>query len=587
MAAKTWHGCKWPEGVPNEIKGYDNPLFSILDNSAHEFPDSTFTIFKGARRTYKNVKDSADRIAGFLMSRGIKRGDRVALFLPNIPQYPTIFFGILKAGGVCVTCNPSYKSRELNFQLNDSGARAVFVMDHTKFYPTAVEAVKGTDVQTVVICNISSCLPPIKGFLGLIMGKMPKTPQHEPGHFLYDEVVKNAMPLTVAPEIDPLNDYGLILYTGGTTGTPKGACLTHSNIMSNVMMMEEWVRLSYNPGEPPKKITKGVSDTFLGILPWYHAFGLTICMLLSCYTASRLVCIPDPRSGTPPFTDALESVEKYKASIVIAVPVILSRLINHTLINKFDLSSVRACGSGAGSLPIEVISQFEKKTGAIVFEGYGLSETSPVLTVNPTNIEQRKIGSVGLPLPSVDIKIVDVENGNKELAQGEDGEIAVSGPQVMSGYWKGHEKNENLFSRINGKRYFLTGDIGYMDEEGFLFITDRKKDMIKTSGFNVYPCDVEEVLYTHSKVELAAVIGVPDPVTGEAVKAFIQLKPGVEADEKEFHKFCKERLTGYKCPREIEFRDALPLSAAGKLLKRVLREEELKKRESIKKTDND
>lgn len=578
MDTKTWHNYKWPEGVPNEISGYDKPLYSILDDAAREFPESTFTIFNGARRTFKNVKDTADRIADFLISRGLKPKDRVAIFLPNIPQYPAIFFGILKAGGVCVTCNPSYKPRELNFQLNDSGAKAVFVMDHIKFYETALEAIKSTDVQTVVICNIKSCLPPIKGFLGSIMGKIPKASHHEPGHFLYDEVVKNATPVTTTPEIDPLNDYSVILYTGGTTGTPKGACLTHSNLLSNVMTMDEWIRLSYKPGEPPKKITKGLSDTFLGILPWYHAFGLTVCMLISCYTASKLVCIPDPRSGTPPFTDALRSIEKYKATIVIAVPVILSKLINHPLIDKFDLSSIRACGSGAGSLPIEVIKQFEEKTGAIVFEGYGLSETSPVITVNPTNLGQRKIGSVGLPLPNVDIKIVDIENSDKELDQGDDGEIAITGPQVMSCYWKALEKNENIFCRIDGRRYFLTGDIGHLDEEGFLFITDRKKDMIKVSGFNVYPADVEEILYAHKKIELVAVIGVPDPVTGEAVKAFIQLKPGMEANENEFHKFCKEKLTGYKCPKEIEFRETMPLSAAGKILKRVLREDELKKR---------
>jgi long-chain acyl-CoA synthetase len=578
MANRTWHGPKWPEGVPYEISGYNKPLYSILDDAAHEFPYTSYTVFNAARMTFKEVKDTADRIAGFLISRGIKPQERVAIFLPNIPQYPAIFFGILRAGGVCVTCNPSYKPRELNFQLKDSGARGVFVMGDDKFYNIALEAIKGTEVQTVVICDLKSCLPPIKAFLGSIMGKIPKSSHHQSGHFLFNNVVKDATPIKAAPEIDPLNDYGVILYTGGTTGVPKGACLTHSNLLSDVIMVEEWLRLSHKPGEAPRKISKGGIHSFLGILPWYHAFGLTVCMLLSCRTASRLICIPDPRAGTPPFTEALKSIEKYKATIVVAVPVILSRLINHPLLEKFDLSSIMACGSGAGALALEVIKQFEEKTGAIIFEGYGLSETSPVITLNPTNLEQRKIGSVGLPLPNVDIKIVDIETGAKESGKGEDGEIAVNGPQVMAGYWGDSEKIENVFSKFNGDRYFLTGDIGHLNEEGFLFITDRKKDMIKVSGFNVYPSDVEEILYTHRHVELAAVIGIPDPETGEAVKAFIQLKPGAEVTEDEFCIFCKERLAGYKCPREIEFRETMPLSSAGKLLKKVLREEELKKR---------
>jgi long-chain acyl-CoA synthetase len=300
-------------------------------------------------------------------------------------------------------------------------------------------------------------------------------------------------------------------------------------------------------------------------------------MLTSCANASRLVCIPDPRAGNPPFTEVLKSIEKYHITIVVAVPTIYSAFVNHPLLDKFNLSSIIGCGSGAAPLPVEVIKQFEEKTGAVIFEGYGLTETSPVITLNPTNPEQRKIGSVGLPFIGVDIKILDLETGLQELPQGEDGEIAASGPQIMLGYWNKPEANKEVFREIEGRRYFLTGDIGHFDEEGFLIITDRKKDLILVGGFNAYPKEIEEELYAHPKVALAAVIGVPDPRTGEAVKAFVQLKPGEEATEAELLEFCKSRLAGYKRPRSIEFRDSLPTSVVGKVLRRVLRDEEINK----------
>jgi long-chain acyl-CoA synthetase len=577
MSSKLWHKFKWPEGVPREITGYEKPLYTILDESAAKYPNVTYTIFADATRTFGQVKDTADRVANFLVSRGIKQGDRVAIFLPNIPQYPEIFFGILKAGGICVTCNPLYKVPELNFQLKDCGAKAVFVMDHPGFYPIAVQAMKGSDVETVVICNIKSYLPTIKGFLGSLLGKIPKAESHEPGHFMFDEVVRRARPETPALKINPLQDGALILYTGGTTGVPKGACLSHANLLSNLITVQEWVRVSEKPGERPRQVEPGGLHTYLGVLPWYHSFGLTLVMLLSCFNTSRVVCVPDPRAGKPPFTEVLKAIEKYKVTIVVAVPTIYSAIVNHPLTGKFDLSSIVGCGSGAAPLPVEVIKQFEAKTKAVIFEGYGMTETSPVITLNPTNLEQRKIGSVGLPVPEVDIKIVDVETGLQELPQGQDGEIAASGPPIMLGYWNKPEANRASFREIDGKRYLLTGDVGHIDEEGFVVITDRKKDMIIVGGFNVYPRDVEEVLYAHPKMALAAVVGIPDPHTGEAVKAFVQLKPGATATEQEILDFCKDKMAGYKRPKFVEFRETLPTSVIGKVLRRVLREEELKK----------
>jgi long-chain acyl-CoA synthetase len=300
---------------------------------------------------------------------------------------------------------------------------------------------------------------------------------------------------------------------------------------------------------------------------------MTCAMLSACASGSRLICVPDPRAGKPPFTEVLKIVQSLRPTLMPAVPTLFMAFNNHPQLAQYDLTSFIGCFSGGAPLPPEVCHRFEEKTGAVIFEGYGLSETSPVAAANPTNTHQRKIGSVGFPVPSSDIKILDLESGQKELPRGEDGEIAVSGPQVMKGYWGRPEEDEKVFRTIGDRRFFLTGDIGHIDENGYVLITDRKKDMILVGGFNVYPRDVEDTLYQHPKVAIVAVVGVPDPKSGEAVKAFIQLKPGETATAEEIQEFCKENLTGYKRPRHIEFRDALPVSNVGKVLRRVLRDE--------------
>jgi long-chain acyl-CoA synthetase len=453
----------------------------------------------------------------------------------------------------------------------------VFCMDHPQFYPNAVAAAEGTRVETIVVCNIKSYLPKLKGFLGGLLGKIPKAEAIAPAHLMFDDVVAAATPSPPKVSIDPEKDTAVMLYTGGTTGLPKGAELTHTNFTSNVAACHEWGRMAHEEGGPLEKLREGDFHCFLGVLPWYHSFGLTLALLFACKLGAKMVCVPDPRAGDPPFTAVLEAVQEYRPTFMSAVPTLFVAFANHPLLNRYDISSFMGCFSGGAPLPPEVCKTFEEKTGAIIFEGYGLTETTPVLTANPTLTETRKIGSVGFPVPGTDIKIVDLADPTKELPRGEDGELAASGPQVMKGYWKRPDANDEVFVTIDGKRYFLTGDIGHIDADGYLVITDRKKDMIIVGGFNVYPREVEDILFSHPKVELAAVIGLPDPKSGERVKAFIKLKAGETATEEEILAFCREHMAAYKRPDEIEFRDEIPMSNVGKVLRRVLRDAELER----------
>jgi long-chain acyl-CoA synthetase len=449
-------------------------------------------------------------------------------------------------------------------------------MDHPHFYPTTVKAIEGTSVETVVICGVKSYLPKLKAVIGGLLDKIPKADRYEAGHLFFDEVVAAAKPEPPAVRINPETDLALILYTGGTTGVPKGAGLTHTNFTYDLAGIDHWMQLVHEEGAKPERQRKGF-HTYLGVLPWYHSFGMTCALLSACASASRLICVPDPRAGTPPFTEVLKIVQKHRPTLMPAVPTVFMAFTNHPHLEKYDLTSLIGCFSGGAPLPPEVCRRFEERTGAVIFEGYGLSETAPVATANPTNTRQRRIGSIGFPLPGTDIKVVDLVGGTQALPQGEDGEIAVSGPQVMKGYWNKPKEDEKAFRMIDGRLYFLTGDIGHIDEEGYIFITDRKKDMVLVGGFNVYPRDVEDILFQHPKVAIAAVVGVPDAKSGEAVKAYIQLKPGQTATAEEIMAFCKDHMAGYKRPKYIEFRDTLPMSNVGKVLRRLLRDEERNK----------
>jgi long-chain acyl-CoA synthetase len=579
MKEKLWYKHNWPHEVKKTIKYPEEHLFAILDKAAKESGDRPYTIYSGVSQTFSQVLESANRIANFLNSKGIKKGDRVAIFMPNVPHYPPAFFGILKIGATAVTCNPQYKAPELNHQLKDSGAKAVFVFDHPVFVPIAYEAMKGTNCKDVIVCNIKPFLPKAKAVIGGLFGKIPKSKVYKDDvTTFYQDIMTNYEPKAPQATLKPKEDLALILYTGGTTGVPKGAMLTHYNLYANVMQYDEWVKLEPKGGGEAKPLDCG-NEVYIGALPWYHSYGLTLTMIAAVYHQSACVCIPDPRAGKPPLSDLLKETQENKGTLLHAVPTLYAGMAYHPNISKYDLTSLKACGSGAAPLPPATAKAFEAASGAILFEGYGLTETSPLASADPTRLDTRKFGSVGFPISDTDIKILDIETGTKEKKTGEDGEVAIAGPQVMKGYWEKPEATKEVMRTIEGQRFFLTGDIGHIDKEGYIYITDRKKDMINVSGFKAYPAEIEEVLIEHPAIQMAAVIGIPrkeDP-TNETVKAFIVLAPGQTLTETELKAWAKERMAGYKRPTIIEFRDSLPTSAVGKILRRVLRDEELAK----------
>jgi len=571
-------GPAWPQRARKTIDYPKEPLYTMLDRSAEKSGDLPYTVFMGKSQTFLEVHEQAERIANFLVSKGIKEGDRVAIFLPNVPHFPPVFFGALKAGAKVVTCNPLYKTGELNFQLQDTGAKIVFALDHPTFTPTCYEAVKGTKVHTVVVCSLKPFLSKAKAVIGGLLGKIPKSPYYEEDKTVfYEQILLDYEPKSPIVKVDPM-DTAVIIYTGGTTGFPKGAELTHHSLVANIIQITEWVYLEEGESTQAGGVRYG-EEVFVGAVPWYHSYGLTLTMLMATWFAGKLVCVPDPRSGKPPLSDLLGELEKEKGTVLNCVPALYAGIANHPDVGKYDLSSVNICSSGAAPLPPEVAKAFEAVTGTLLFEGYGLTETSPVTHINPTNRQFRKFGSIGLPISDTICKILDMDTGTKEMPLGENGEIAIHGPQVMKQYLKKPEETDLVMREIDGKRFFLTGDIGYMDELGYTYISDRKKQMINVGGMKAYPREIEDILFTHPKVKLAAAIGLPRPEdpSNEYVKAFIVLKDGEDATPEEFIEWARGKMAGYKRPKEVAIVDDLPMSNVGKVLRRELREMELQK----------
>ncbi|MFC4766420.1 long-chain-fatty-acid--CoA ligase [Effusibacillus consociatus] len=543
----------YPQEVPQTINYPKQPLSGLLEQSAREYPNHTAVSFMGKTLSYKKVLEEAYRFANGLQALGIKKGDRVGIMLPNCPQNIIAYYGALFTGAVVVQFNPLYMEREIHHQVTDSGIRILVCLDLV--YPKVANASEGTSLETIIVTSIKDYLPFPKNLLYPIKvkkeGLFVAVPYSDKV-LSFKRLLSSSPTTPVSTEINPQEDLALLQYTGGTTGLSKGVMLTHENLIANTCQAKHWM-YKCKPGE----------ESVLCVLPFFHVYGMTVGMNLAVMTASKMILLPRFQPG-----DVLATIQKEKPTLFPGAPTMYIALLNHPDLEKYDLSSIKACISGSAPLPLEVQERFEAITGGKLVEGYGLTEASPVTHANPI-WGHRINGSIGLPWPDTIAKVVDPAT-LEEVEPGKAGELIVKGPQIMKGYWNRPEETAETLK----DGWLFTGDIATMDEKGYFYIVDRKKHMIIAGGFNIYPREVEEVLFEHPAMLEAAVIGVPDPYRGETVKAFIVLKEGQTVTEAELDKFCRERLAAYKVPRLYEFRKELPKTMVGKVLKRALQEEE-------------
>lgn len=567
---KPWQ-AHYEAGIPHNISYPSYPLHQMLVNSAAAYGNRPAVkmvlrylpagIAIGAELSYQQLDDAVNRFASALHDLGVRKGDRVAVWLPNLPQLVIAFFGAMKLGAIVVNNNPQYTGREIKHQLADSGAETIVLL--SSFYSRLKEVQQATAVKHVVVTDVSDLIGlPFKVLVDrqLTKGGLKVDIPYQRGVYGFKQLLAHPphVPLVeVAPQ-----DPALFQYTGGTTGVPKAAMLTHHNMVANIVQISHWL--------PNLEVGR---EVMMGAIPFFHVYGMTVSMCLAIYASGKLVIVPDPRH----LPHVMEVIQREKATVFPGVPAMYIGIINHPDVRQYDLHSVKACISGAAPLPMEVQEKFGEITGGRLVEGYGLTEAAPVTHCNPV-YGLRKSGSIGIPLPDVEARIVSLEpdtNGQVEdLPLGEAGELILRGPQVMAGYYK--QPEETARTR-DAEGWLYTGDIARMDEDGYFYIVDRKKDLIIASGYNIVPREVEEVLFMHPKVMEAVVAGIPDARRGETVKAYVVLKPGEVATAEELITFCRQNLAAYKVPTAVEFRSELPKTMVGKFLRRVLRDEELQK----------
>ncbi|HYK73565.1 MAG TPA: AMP-binding protein [Pseudoneobacillus sp.] len=553
----------YPAEIPHTLSFASEPVQQYLVKAAKEYPDKIAIHFMGKESTFKEVYEKSQKLAVYLQQLGITKGDRVAIMLPNTPQAVISYFGILLAGGIVVQTNPLYMERELEYQMIDSGAKAIITLDI--LFPRVTKVMAKTSLKHIIVTAIKDALPFPKNLVYPFIQKkqygIVVTVKHEGSNHLLSEIFKQPVMELKTYDLNFDEDIALLQYTGGTTGFPKGVMLTHKNLVSNAAMSQAWM-YKCKPGE----------EKVLGILPFFHVYGMTTVMILSVMQAYEMVLLPKFDVET-----TLKTIQKQRPTLFPGAPTIYIGLLNHPDLKNYDLSSIDSCISGSAPLPVEVQQKFEEVTGGKLVEGYGLTESSPVTHSNFIWDRPRVKGSIGVPWPDTDAAIFSMETGDA-LPPGEIGELAVKGPQVMKGYWN---KPEDTAQTLRDG-WLLTGDLGYMDEEGYFYIVDRKKDMIIAGGFNIYPREIEEVLYEHPNVQEVVAAGIPDPYRGETVKAYVVLKEGTNTTEAELNEFARKHLAAYKVPRVYEFRKELPKTAVGKILRRALVDEEKKKIEEIK-----
>jgi long-chain acyl-CoA synthetase len=546
-APRPWEAL-YPDGIDWHADLLVKPLPTLLDEAVRAFPDNICVRFRGRQYKYAEIADLVARAAKGFQDLGVRKGIKVGLMLPNCPYGVICFYAVLKAGGTVVNINPLYAEAEIEKEIQDAGIRLMVTLNVKTLYPKVAKRLDQGGLEKIIVCSMTGILPlHEKALFTLLRRRELATVPEDDNHIGYDQLIDNNGNYDPV-EIDP-DDEAVYQYTGGTTGTPKAATLSHANLYANVLQIEMW-----SPGVTPGQ------EKILGVLPLFHAFGMTAVMNLGLRLGAEIILMPNFKPS-----EVLEAIDKVKPTIFIGVPTMFSALNARDDLDKYDLSSLVYCISGGAPLPLEVQKIFESISDCSLVEGYGLSETAPVCTVNPL-VGGRKDGSVGLPLPGTVIEIVSLDDPNIRMPVGENGEICVSGPQVMAGYADRAQETTNVLS--NGR--LRTGDVGYLDEEGYLFIIDRIKELILSGGFNVYPRMVEEAICTHLAVKEAAVCGIPDTHRGEIIKAFVTLQQGQELKSGDLRAYLKDKLAPFQMPRRVEFRDELPRTFIGKLSKKDL-----------------
>lgn len=548
----------YQQGVPEKIYYEEVCMPEFLERTVAQFPQNDALIFMGYKLNFTQFKEMVDRFASCLTDFGVKKGDAVAILLPNTIPCVVAFYAILKIGAVTVMNNPLYSDVELEHQFNDSGSKVLVTLD--LLGNRMIDLRKKTKIKQIVYTSIGDYLPFPKSVLFPLVAKKKKLAadvKAAPDVYKWKECIARYQPNP--PKVkNTYDDIAMYQYTGGTTGVSKGVELTHANLSKQTQQIMAWFP-TFKKGE----------ERMLGALPYFHVFGMSVSMNLPIAMGWAQILVPKPQPEP-----LLETIRHFKPTFAPLVPTMYIGMLSHPDLKKTDMSCIKGAFSGSAPLPVEVISEFEKLTGATIVEGFGMTETTPVTHITPFADGPRKVGSIGVPISDTECRIVDLENGVQDMPIGERGELIVKGPQVMRGYKGKPEETANTLK----DGWIYTGDIATMDEDGYFAIVDRKKDMIISGGYNVYPRDIDEVMYMHPKVQEACSIGVPDPKRGETAKVFIVLKEGEASTQEEILEFAKTKLAVYKVPTEVEFRKELPKSNVGKILRKELRAEELKKR---------